>query len=576
MIGIAHATSPAPAGDVGSWTAPSTLVVGSPGADGTADMAELWSRARPAEQADMVRHPDAQRVGGAEVGAVLGSVVRAVADFAVGSGAEGRALWEVDQRSGLTRRAVFDRARDDGASGGRGSSSRTGVLDPTSLRERSLDGWEWEGEGLIDPAAGRLGPAVTDAVEWTTLAPASGATSVQGHRGARRLTWSGQDASFAASRRSAVVEGIERLVGGHQARGGSSTAPAASLGGRAITPLDFDLYPEAAYGVLVERFDARSPHEWVAGTSLVDGGTVMVPRESVYYAQRPEGPRWSLGTSSGCATGSTVEEATVFGLLELVERDTFVNAWYGGIPPVPVVPSTVPGTADMLARVELLGWSTELAALPDEWGIPVFVAAVVASGVRAFGAAAHPDAATAARRALTEAVAYAPDRVREVAARSARVRELRDDPLLVRDLEDHPLLAVPGAHPAYAAVCGDRRDARPLDEVAGEVARGRRPMVPDPRGSADDRAGVPAGEVVEALVGALARTGVETFRVVQTAPFQERLGLTTVMTLAPALSQLDFGWDAQRVRTSSRPERQARLLAPSAATRRRDLPHPFS
>ena len=567
MIGIAHA--PSTSGGVSCWTAPSTLVVRSPGAEAVADLGELWSRARPPEQADMVRHPDAQRVGGPEDGALLGSVVRAVADFAADAGPADRALWEVDQRSGMTRRALLDRAADDGVAR---APASTGLLDPVSLRERSLEGWAWEGTGLIDPTAGRLGPSVTDAVAWTTLAPASGATSVQGHRGARRLTWSGQDASFAASRRSAVVEGIERLVGGHQAPGGSSTATAASLRGRVITPLDFDLYPDAAYGALVERFDAASPHEWVSGTSLVDGDPVMVPRESVYYAQRPSGRRWSLGTSSGCATGSTVEEATVFGLLELVERDTFVNAWYGGIPPLPVVPSSVPGVADLLARVELLGWSTELAALPDEWGIPVFVAAVVASGVRAFGAAAHPDAVTAARRALTEAVAYAPDRVREVAARSARVSELREDPLLVRDIEDHPLLAVPGAHPAYAAVCGDARDARPLAEVARDAMRGRGPVVPDRGGPA----ALDAAVVVDALVAVLARTGVETFRVVQTAPFQDRLGLTTVMTMAPALSQLDFGWDAQRVRTSTRPERQARLLAPSATSRRPDLPHPFS
>ncbi len=120
-------------------------------------------------------------------------------------------------------------------------------------------------------------------------------------------------------------------------------------------------------------------------------------------------------------------------------------------------------------------------------------------------------------------------------------------------------------------MCGNPREALPLDEISSFADAGTR-LFRD----GDNGAGVDIRGIRSALVRLLADEGIETFRVVQSAPFEKQLGLETVMTLAPALSQLDFGWEAQRVRTSTRPLDQARLLTGRRPSALRDLPHPFS
>lgn len=170
---------------------------------------------------------------------------------------------------------------------------------------------------------------------------------------------------------------------------------------------------------------------------------------------------------------------------------------------------------------------------------------------------------------MTEAIAYAPGRIAEVADHHERVAELRRNARLARHIDDHPLLPVSGADPAYASMCGNMRDASMLTDVASRCDAGAR-MLRDAGG------GVDLVDLETSLVQTLADDGIETYRVVQSAPFETRLRLNTVMTIAPGLSQLDFGWEAQRVRTSSRPLEQSILLTGRAPGALRDLPHPFS
>lgn len=571
MIGLPH-TAPVNA-YAAVWTAPTTVVVGAgwmARAQRDAVIADRWFRTRPHVQAQILSRAGVRRIGGPEDGGLIGSIVRSLRDFASARSAdcaEATRVWELDQRSGLIRHTVLTDIGDWETD----SVADAPLVDAISLRERDLVDWEWEAAGLIDPVAALLAPEVTDAVASTTLATASGATATRTRHDARRLTWSGQGVTFSGSRRSAVVEGIERLVGAHQFTSRHPTASARQLPGRVLTPLEFDRYPESAYGSLVQRFNPDRPHEWVSGYSLRDGDEVWIPRELVYYAEIPEHERWALGTSSGCATGTSVEEATVFGLLELIERDTFVNAWYGGIDGIPVRPESIPGAAEMLSRARLLGWQVELGLLRNTWSVPVFVATVDTGDVRAFGAAAHLNAANAGLRAMTEAIAYAPGRIVEVADRVHRVTDLRGDPRRARHIDDHPLLPVRGADPAYAQMCGDSRAIQELRDIASHADAGASILRRTGGGAYVD-----IRRIQDAIVRLLADDGIETFSVVQSAPFENQLGFNTVMTLAPALSQLDFGWEAQRVRTSTRPLDQSARLTGLPTPVLRDLPHPFS
>jgi ribosomal protein S12 methylthiotransferase accessory factor YcaO len=77
--------------------------------------------------------------------------------------------------------------------------------------------------------------------------------------------------------------------------------------------------------------------------------------------------------SNGCALGGSMAEALLYGLLETVERDAFLMAWYGRLP----VPRIDPGTARdrtiplrVAAINEETGYWVELYETTMKHGIP--------------------------------------------------------------------------------------------------------------------------------------------------------------------------------------------------------------
>ncbi|RLL42884.1 hypothetical protein D8M04_15155 [Oceanobacillus piezotolerans] len=63
---------------------------------------------------------------------------------------------------------------------------------------------------------------------------------------------------------------------------------------------------------------------------------VLIPEQLIYYNshQVTGEKRYIYESSNGSALGSTVEEASLHAILELLERDAFLATWYGQIPPV--------------------------------------------------------------------------------------------------------------------------------------------------------------------------------------------------------------------------------------------------
>jgi ribosomal protein S12 methylthiotransferase accessory factor len=75
---------------------------------------------------------------------------------------------------------------------------------------------------------------------------------------------------------------------------------------------------------------------WVEGTNLLDGLPSFVPGQLVsvsYFHSTEEIPQCFYPTSSGCAVATSVDEALLKGLLELIERDAVMIRWYARLPP---------------------------------------------------------------------------------------------------------------------------------------------------------------------------------------------------------------------------------------------------
>jgi len=77
-------------------------------------------------------------------------------------------------------------------------------------------------------------------------------------------------------------------------------------------------------------YTSELPIYWCPAQDLLTGTTHLVPAQEVWFTTRslPGENLCTRSNSSGCALGGSFEEAMLFAILELVERDAFLTAWY--------------------------------------------------------------------------------------------------------------------------------------------------------------------------------------------------------------------------------------------------------
>ncbi|MET9935166.1 TOMM precursor leader peptide-binding protein, partial [Streptomyces sp. NPDC006324] len=448
--------------------------------------------------------------------------------------------------------------------------------DPDGYRLRSAFSYPLPVDALANPVCGALGAGTWTDVTSSTTAPVAGSVFVRGYAGLHDVTWSGQENSFATSRRLAFLEGLERYAGTRRRTGRAPVvAPYDALGDEAVDPAACGLYAPETYrdDPMVRPFDPARPIPWERGWSLRDGRPVLVPSRLVHYSVPTADDDFVFECSNGCAIGGCLEEAVLGGLLELVERDSFLNGWYGAarLPRIGLATVGGPTVAAMVERAALQGYDVH--AFDNR--IDLAVPAVTVVGVRrdggpgtlSFAAAASLDPRSAVEGALSEVLSYIPHLARQTAERRTELEAMADDFSLVRHLKDHPQLYGLPRMAAYARAYLEPSEARPFGEVYGEWEDGGRPRTGDLR---DDAA---------AVVDELARAGHDVVVVDQTTPEQERAGLRTVATVVPGLLPIDFGWNRQRALLMPR----LRTALHRGGHRSRDLteaellraPHPF-
>jgi ribosomal protein S12 methylthiotransferase accessory factor len=235
---------------------------------------------------------------------------------------------------------------------------------------------------------------------WAAVTPLAADLSV--HAGAAR--------DPAAARRSAIMEAVERVSAEEVARHRIRVAAFDQLGEDAIDPAGCDLPFETAY-----RPDR--PIAWVEGRDLATGAPVWVALDLVLSPAR-EGVCVGVETN-GLAAGSTVAQATLHALLELIERDAhsheeFARRHWSEPPPIRIVPvASLTGEAAACAgALSAAGMTVLVRDLTHDLGVAVYRATILDGGfpgregrATAFsGTAADIDPASAVLRALCEAV----------------------------------------------------------------------------------------------------------------------------------------------------------------------------
>ncbi|MBB5937934.1 TOMM precursor leader peptide-binding protein [Streptomyces zagrosensis] len=454
---------------------------------------------------------------------------------------------------------------------------------PGTFRVRPIDSYRLPVAAFANPICGALGPSVVYDVSSTSTSASIGCFSMRSGEYLRETFWGGHADSFEVSARVGVLEGLERYAG-MRARGKVTkvTGSLTELAEQALDPRQCGLYSDDFYrdNPRITPFSPDRVIPWVWGYSLRDHRPVLVPEVLTYYHAPGLENRFVQESSNGCASGGSLEEAAYFGLLEVIERDAFLLAWYGmaALPEIDPATSARARTRHMVDRLAMYGYEARFFDARVSFPVPVVTAVAVRPdwglGTMCFGAGAGLDPEAALSAALCEIATDAVNLQRRTEQDEPRLRAMADDFDQVAALHDHPL--------CY----GIPEMAEHAQFLVGPRPRPGQRVPPRPRGHSmaaqyGDLAG-PSGDLqqdLERCVAAVTAAGFDVLVVDQTLPEQRALGLTTVSVLVPGLLPIDFGWRRQRALGMPR----LRTALREAGLRDSDLtpqqfnpaPHPF-
>ncbi|MFJ2751128.1 TOMM precursor leader peptide-binding protein [Streptomyces sp. NPDC087297] len=392
----------------------------------------------------------------------------------------------------------------------------------------------------------------------------------------------GRARTYPDSERIALFEAVERHAGMRPTgRRTALRASFAELGPeRALDPERLGL-PDPAHhghpGSPTVPYTPDLPLHWVHGWSLTHRRPTAVPEHVAYWdVPGPERPRVVYESSNGCGLGNSPEEAALYGLFEVAERDAFLMAWYAATPLRRIhLPADDTDTLLLADRAAAAGYRLLLLDATNDFAVPAVLAVCRYEGghrqaPRMFLAAgAHHDPRAAIRSAVAEVVTNvleAPHRsFAQGGPRDAeRLRPMLEHPELVLTLDDHVGLGtLPEADPRLEFLFADT----PAVPVA-EAWPGAPEPVPD------------LSDLLTGTVERLARAGLEVITVDQSEPgLRDRFGLHCVKAVVPGALPMTFGHVNRRTLGLTRlldvPHRLRRTPRPARHEELPLHPHPF-
>lgn len=383
----------------------------------------------------------------------------------------------------------------------------------------------------------------------------------------------GRSHSYAASELTAILEGLERYCGlAPRSKRTIVHDSFRNLKDQALDPVKVGGHTEEQYarpGAPFATFNPDHKINWVWGYSFLQERPILVPEQLAYYSMGC-GHSFVFETSNGCALGGSLEEAIFYGILEVVERDSFLMTWYAQLP----LPRLDLNTANdqelrlMIDRLQAVAGfdvhffnSTMENGIPSVWG--------VAKNRKQAGvnlictAGAHPDPVRAVKSAVHELAGMVQSLDEKLDANREAYDRMFHDSSLVQQMEDHSLLyGLPQAEERLQFLLDENRPLRTFEE---EFERGVRHA-----DLTDD---------LKVILQAFHRLNLDVIVVDVTAPEISRNGLHCVKVLIPGMLPMTFGHHFTRLAGLERVLRvPAELGYVKEPLRLEDLnpyPHPF-
>jgi ribosomal protein S12 methylthiotransferase accessory factor len=383
----------------------------------------------------------------------------------------------------------------------------------------------------------------------------------------------GRTHSYAESELTAILEGLERYCG--LAPHGKRTLIHDSfrnLADQALDPLKVGVHTKEQYALPnfpFKPFNPDRPIDWVWGYSFLQERPILVPELLAYYSMGC-GHGFVYETSNGCALGGSLEEAIFYGILEVVERDSFLMTWYARLP----LPRLDPYSANdqelrlMIERLRAVaGFDLYLFNATMENGIPsVWTIAKnrKQKGVNLICAGgAHPDPVRAVKSSIHEVAAMLLTLDEKFEANREEYVRMFHDPSLVQKMEDHSMLySLPEAEVRLQFLLDENRPLRTFDEEFKRKAK-----------HAD------LTDDLKDILQAFRTLNLDVIVVDQTTPEIRRNGLYCVRVLIPGMLPMTFGHHLTRLTGLERVFRVPMELGyakqPLTLEQLNPHPHPF-
>jgi ribosomal protein S12 methylthiotransferase accessory factor len=383
----------------------------------------------------------------------------------------------------------------------------------------------------------------------------------------------GRTHSYAESELTAIMEGLERYCG--MAPRGKRTMISDSyrnLADHALNPVTVGLYANEEYerpNFPFKPFNPEDPMDWVWGYSFLQQNPIMVPQQLAYYSSSCR-QGFVYETSNGCALGGSLEEAIFYGIMEVVERDSFLLTWYAQLP-LPRLDPYSAGDLELELMVnrlqEVAGFDLHLYNATMENGIPSVWALAKNTKPRGVNlicaAGANPDPVRAAKSAVHELSGMMLTLDEKFDANREQYVQMFHDPSLVHGMEDHSMLySLPQAEERLQFLMEENRPLRTFQEEFNQT--------PTHSDLTDD---------LKDVLLAFRQLNLDVIVVDQTTPELKRNELYCVKVLIPGMLPMTFGHHLSRVTGLERVLKVPALLGyvkhPLLMEQLNPHPHPF-
>lgn len=384
----------------------------------------------------------------------------------------------------------------------------------------------------------------------------------------------GRTNSFTVSELTAILEGLERYCG-LEPRGKRTVVHDSynNLKEQALHPIEVGVHAKEEYerpGFPFTEFDPDRPISWVWGYSFLQERPILVPELLAYYSLGGESRGFVYETSNGCALGGSLEEAIIYGILEVVERDSFLMTWYAQMP----LPRLDPTTIDdqelqlMIERMRAVaGYDLYLYNSTMEHGIPCILA--IAKNIKDKGmnlicaAGSHLDPVRAVKTAVHELAGMMLSLDEKLEKYQEDYVRMLHDSSLVQQMDDHGMLyGLPQAEERLQFLLDDRRPLLSFDEEFKWKSTH-----------------LDLTDDLQDIIQVFRQLHLDVIVVDQTTPETTRNGLHCVKVLIPGMLPMTFGHHLTRITGLDRvlkvPMELGYANEPLTGQQLNPHPHPF-